>query len=51
MSARILALFNLRPGVGQAANEHWAARVDLPTVNAFPSIEKCEVFRVTGKLG
>lgn len=51
MSARILALFNLRPGVDQAAYEHWAATVDLPTVNALPSIEKFEVFRVTGKLG
>jgi hypothetical protein len=51
MSSRIVALFNLRPGIATAEYEHWAKTVDLPTVNALPSIEKFEVFRVTGKLG
>jgi hypothetical protein len=51
MPSRILALFNLRPGIETAEYEHWAKTVDLPTVNALPSIEKFEVFRVTGKLG
>jgi hypothetical protein len=51
MPSRILALFNLRPGITPAAYEHWAKTVDLPTVNALPSIDKFEVFRITGKLG
>ncbi len=51
MPARLIALFNLRPGIAPADYEHWAKTVDLPTVNALPSIEKFEVFKVTGKLG
>ncbi len=51
MPSRIIALFNLRPGVSPEAYEHWAKTVDLPTVNALPSIRKFEVFRVTGTLG
>jgi hypothetical protein len=51
MATRILALFNLRPGVDVAAYEHWAQTVDLPIVNALPSIEEFTVFRVTGRLG
>jgi len=51
MPSRILALFNLRPGVEAAEYEHWAKTVDLPTVNALPSIDTFEVFRITGKLG
>ncbi len=51
MTTRILALFNLRSGIDQAAYEHWAKTVDLPTVNALPSIDAFEVFRVTGTLG
>jgi hypothetical protein len=51
MSTRLLALFNLRPGVAAADYEAWAATVDLPTVNALPSIERFEVMRVTGCLG
>jgi len=50
MPSRILALFNLRPGVEPAEYEHWAKTVDLPTVNALPSIENFEVMRVTGTL-
>jgi hypothetical protein len=51
MTTRILALFNLRSGIDQAAYEHWAKTVDLPTVNALSSIAAFEVFRVTGTLG
>jgi len=51
MPSRILALFNLRPGIAAADYEHWAKTVDLPTVNALPSIDAFEVFRITGKLG
>jgi hypothetical protein len=51
MPARLIALFNLRPGIEPSAYEHWARTVDLPTVNALASIDKFEVFRVTGKLG
>jgi hypothetical protein len=51
MPSRILALFNLRPGIEATEYEHWAKTVDLPTVNALPSIENFEVFRITGKLG
>ncbi len=51
MPTRIVALFNLRPGIDAAEYEHWARTVDLPTVKALPSIETFEVFRVTGRLG
>jgi hypothetical protein len=51
MPHRIVALFNLRPGVHAADYEQWARTVDLPTVNALPSIEAFEVLRVTGRLG
>jgi hypothetical protein len=51
MSTRLLALFNLRPGVSPADYEAWATTVDLPTVNALPSIDRFEVMRVTGCLG
>jgi hypothetical protein len=51
MSTRIVALFNLKPGVGVAEYEAWAKRVDLPTVNGLKSIDKFEVFRSVGLLG
>ncbi len=51
MPARILALFNLRPDITVDEYENWARTVDLPTVNALPSIDRFEVFRVTGRLG
>jgi hypothetical protein len=51
MPSRIIALFNLRPGIAPEAYEHWAKTVDLPTVNALPSIDNFEVVKVTGKLG
>jgi hypothetical protein len=48
---RIFALFNLKPGVSPAAYAEWAKTVDLPTVNALPSIGGFRVFRSTGLLG
>jgi hypothetical protein len=48
---RLIALFNLKPGVDRAAYEAWARSTDLPTANALPSIERFEVFRATGVLG
>ncbi|HVY34356.1 MAG TPA: hypothetical protein VG960_08020 [Caulobacteraceae bacterium] len=48
---RIIALFNLKPGISLQAYESWARAVDLPTVNNLPSIRQFEVFRTTGVLG
>jgi len=50
MSAKILALFNLKPGTSTADYEKWARTVDIPTVNGLGSIEKFEVFKTTGLL-
>jgi hypothetical protein len=50
-TTRIIALFNLKPGVDVAEYEAWALRVDLPTVNALPSIASFEVFKATALLG
>ena len=48
---RIIALFNLKPGVDVADYEAWARRVDLPTVNSLPSIEAFEVFKAREVMG
>ncbi len=48
---RLIVLFNLKPGVSVDAYEDWARSVDLPTVNGLASVERFEVFRVTGQLG
>jgi hypothetical protein len=50
-ATRIIALFNLKPGVEVKDYEAWARRVDLPTVNGLPSIKKFEVFKAEGLLG
>lgn len=50
MATRIIALFNLKPGVTPEAYEAWARRVDLPTVNGLKSVDKFEVFKSTGLL-
>jgi hypothetical protein len=50
-TTRIIALFNLKPGVAVADYEAWARKVDLPTVNGLPSIEKFEVFKSKSLLG
>ncbi|MFM2043223.1 MAG: hypothetical protein RLY86_1799 [Pseudomonadota bacterium] len=51
MPTRIVALFNLKPGVDAAAYEEWARTVDLPTVNGLSSIAGFEVFRSVALLG
>ncbi|WP_199554233.1 REDY-like protein HapK [Sandaracinobacteroides hominis] len=48
---RLIALFNLKPGVSVADYEKWAREVDLPTVNGLGSVSAFEVFRATGVLG
>ena len=49
-AARLVALFNLRPGVEVAAYERWARERDMPTVNALASVTGFDVRRVTGTL-
>jgi hypothetical protein len=48
---RLIALFNLKPGVSVADYEAWARANDLPTVNALPSVSSFRVFKATGLLG
>jgi hypothetical protein len=48
---RIIVLLKLRAGTSKAAYEHWARTVDLPTVNALPSVRSFEVFEALGLLG
>jgi hypothetical protein len=48
---RLIAIFNLKPGVSVAEYEAWARGTDLPTVNALPSVSSFRVFKTTGKLG
>ncbi len=51
MSTRIVALFNLRPGVTRQAYEDWARTTDIPTVRSLASIGRFEVFRGAAQLG
>ncbi len=51
MSTRIVALFNLRPGVTRQAYEDWARTTDIPAVRSLASIGGFEVFRGTAQLG
>jgi hypothetical protein len=51
MGTRIVALFNLKPGVTAADYEAWARRVDIPTVNGLKSVDTFEVFKSQALLG
>lgn len=51
MPTRLIALFNLKPGVSAAAYESWARQVDIPTVRGLGSVTGFEVLRTTGVLG
>lgn len=51
MTTRIVALFNLKPGVSAADYEAWAKSTDIPTVNGLGSVDKFEVFKSAGLLG
>ncbi len=48
---RLIAIFNLKPGITAADYEAWAKSTDLPTVNALPSIESFRVFKTLSILG
>ncbi|MEM6626787.1 MAG: REDY-like protein HapK [Pseudomonadota bacterium] len=48
---RIIAVFNLQPGVSVEDYEAWAKTVDIPTVNGLGSVSSFEVFKSTGLLG
>ena len=48
---RLIALFNLKPGVSVEQYENWAKTADLPLVNSLPSVDDFQVFRATGRLG
>ncbi len=48
---RLVALFNLKPGVTPERYEAWARDTDIPTVRALGSIAGFEVMRVTGVMG
>jgi hypothetical protein len=49
--SRVIAVFNLKAQVLEHDYEAWAKRVDIPTVNALPSVGSFEVLKVTGQLG
>ncbi|MEM9054927.1 MAG: REDY-like protein HapK [Pseudomonadota bacterium] len=51
MSTKIVALFNLKPGVSVADYEAWAKTKDIPTVNGLKSVDSFEVYKSTGLLG
>ena len=48
--AKIVVLFNLKPGVSVADYEKFARETDLPVVNGLASINKFEVLKSTGLL-
>lgn len=48
---RLVALFNLKPGVSPERYEAWAGATDIPTVRGLGSIAGFEVMRVTGVMG
>lgn len=51
MSTKIVALFNLKPGISVADYEDWARTTDIPTVNGLKSVDGFEVFRSAALLG
>ena len=51
MSTKIVALFNLKPGVSVADYEAWAKSKDTPTVNGLRSVDEFAVFKSVGLLG
>ena len=48
---RLIALFNLKPGITAERYEAWARETDMPTVRGLGSVSGFEVMRVTGLLG
>ncbi|MFN3834263.1 MAG: REDY-like protein HapK [Glycocaulis sp.] len=51
MTTRIIALFNLKPGISEADYEAWAKAKDIPTVNGLKSVDDFAVFKSAGLLG
>lgn len=51
MGTKIIALFNLKPGVSASDYEHWAKTVDIPTVKKLKSIDDFDVYKSVGLLG
>jgi hypothetical protein len=51
MMARVIVLFNLKPGVDPSEYEAWARGTDAPTVRGLPSVRGFTVHRATGLLG
>lgn len=49
--AKIIVLFNLKPGVSVADYEKFARETDLPIVNKLPSVRRFEVLKSQGLLG
>jgi len=47
---RIIALFNLKPGVSREEYEEWAKHRDLPGVRSLVSVKDFWVYRTTGLL-
>lgn len=47
---RIIALFNLKPGISLGEYLEFARTRDLPTVNALPSVDSFRIFKSTGLL-
>ncbi|MEX1251857.1 MAG: REDY-like protein HapK [Hyphomonas sp.] len=51
MSTKIVALFNLKPGISVSDYENWARTTDIPTVNGLKSVDGFAVFRSVALLG
>jgi hypothetical protein len=51
MATKIVALFNLKPGISVGDYEAWARGTDIPTVNGLKSVDSFEVFKTVGLLG
>ena len=51
MSTKIVALFNLKPGISVADYENWARTTDLPVVNGLKSVDGFAVFSSVALLG
>ncbi|MBM4216630.1 MAG: REDY-like protein HapK [Gammaproteobacteria bacterium] len=49
--AKIIVLFNLKPGVSVADYEAFARHTDLPIVNALPSVDRFEILKSEGLMG
>jgi len=49
--AKIIVLFNLKPGVSVTDYESFARNTDLPIVNALPSVDRFEILKSEGLLG